>query len=169
MEFKEANGATVQGSGTAKTEENKGSNNAKAAKSVGAVVKFQPEPEKVPEPTKEQEQQKPGAATTAEPVKLALNLEQTLKAVETINRAINQRDNLLKLIDELEAFETVQTEDADVLDSNTYQGCRLVLVNSRGQQTPIYNPRLIHLEVENMKRTCYNRLAEIEAGIVFPN
>jgi hypothetical protein len=102
-------------------------------------------------------------------IKPALNLEQTLKAVDTLHRRSIQRVNLLTRIKQLEAFEVGLTQENDELEDNPYQGCKLIIEDDKHRQFVTTTPGLIRLVAQYIFNACGEKLAEIEANIVFPN
>ncbi|WP_304066934.1 hypothetical protein [Pedobacter glucosidilyticus] len=102
------------------------------------------------------------------PVKVAYNLESTLKLVEELHRRKIQRDRLLDTIDTLEAFEIAQQEDAEETDSNHFQGCVLTIEDDERRKFSTKNPVIIQAVAQFVNSMCVNRLAEIEAGITIP-
>ena len=109
----------------------------------------------------------PSAA--AKPIKPALNLEQTLKAVDSLHRRSIQRVNLLTRIKQLEAFEVALTQENDELEDNPYQGCKLIIEDDKRRTFVTTTPGLIRLVSQFIFNACHEKLAEIEAQIVFPN
>ncbi|MEO6520535.1 MAG: hypothetical protein ABIN91_02585 [Mucilaginibacter sp.] len=103
-----------------------------------------------------------------EPVKPALNLEETLKLVAELNRRKIQRDKLLETIGNLEGFEVEMKEDADETDSNIYQGCTLTIEDDNRRKFVTKNPVIIFTVAQQVNSMCVGKLAEIEAGIILP-
>jgi hypothetical protein len=103
-----------------------------------------------------------------EPLKMALNLEETLKLVVELNRKKIQRDKLLETIDNLDAFEIELREDADETEGNYYQGCVLTIEDDNHQKFSTKNPVIIWTVAQQVNSLCVNKLAEIEAGITIP-
>ena len=101
-------------------------------------------------------------------VKPAMNLEQTLKWVETMHRRKVQRDKLVGTIDTLEAFEVAQLDDADETDNNHFQGCVLSIVDDNRKEFSTKNPFIIAAVASYVKSLCVDKLAEIEGEIVIP-
>ncbi|WP_428331584.1 hypothetical protein [Mucilaginibacter sp.] len=119
-----------------------------------------------------QEQQKaePGKAEAAKaPLKLALNLEQTLKSVNGLHRLSIQRLALIGRIKTLEDFEVKLIEENDELETNPYQGCRLIIKDDKGRDFTTNTPNLIRMVSQFIFNACHEKLAEIEANIIFPN
>jgi hypothetical protein len=104
----------------------------------------------------------------AEPKKFALNLEQTLKSVDGLHRLSIQRITLLSRIKLLEDFEVKLIEENDELESNPYQGCKLIIRDDKGREFLTNTPNLIRMVSQFIFDACHNKLAEIEANIVFP-
>ncbi|HXI01156.1 MAG TPA: hypothetical protein VNI52_12890 [Sphingobacteriaceae bacterium] len=102
------------------------------------------------------------------PIKPVLNLEATLKVVEDLHRRSIQRDNLLNRINQLDAFEIALIEEGDELESNHFQGCKLMIVDDKNRQFITTTSGLIKLVAEFIHNACLTKLGEIEANIVFP-
>ena len=105
----------------------------------------------------------------AEPKKFALNLEQTLKSVEGLHRLSIQRITLLSRIKLLEDFEVKLIEENDELENNPYQGCKLIIEDDKRRQFVTNTPNLIRMVSQFIFDACHEKLAEIEANIIFPN
>ncbi|WCT14443.1 hypothetical protein [Mucilaginibacter jinjuensis] len=105
----------------------------------------------------------------AEPKKFALNLEQTLKSVEGLHRLSIQRITLLSRIKLLEDFEVKLIEENDELENNPYQGCKLIINDDKGREFVTNTPNLIRMVSQFIFDACHEKLAEIEANIIFPN
>jgi len=105
----------------------------------------------------------------AEPKKLALNLEQTLKSVEGLHRLSMQRITLLSRIKLLEDFEVKLIEENDELENNPFQGCKLIIEDDKRRQFVTNTPNLIRMVSQFIFDACHEKLAEIEANIIFPN
>ncbi|MFD2164527.1 hypothetical protein ACFSJU_19130 [Paradesertivirga mongoliensis] len=119
-------------------------------------------PEKVQEPSKDE-------VKVNEPfIKPALNLESTLKVVNDLHRRCIQRENLLTRINQLEAFEIALIEEGDELESNHFQGCKLMIVDDKNRQFITTTSGLIKLVAEFIHNACLSKLGEIESNIVFP-
>lgn len=104
-----------------------------------------------------------------EPKKFALNLEQTLKSVEGLHRLSIQRITLLSRIKLLEDFEVKLIEENDELENNPYQGCKLIIKDDKGREFVTNTPNLIRMVSQFIFDACHEKLAEIEANIIFPN
>jgi hypothetical protein len=105
----------------------------------------------------------------AEPKKFALNLEQTLKSVDGLHRLSIQRITLLSRIKLLEDFEVKLIEENDELESNPYQGCKLIIKDDKGREFITNTPNLIRMVSQFIFDACHKKLADIEANIIFPN
>ncbi|EHQ24785.1 hypothetical protein [Mucilaginibacter paludis] len=105
----------------------------------------------------------------AEPKKIALNLEQTLKSVGDLHRLSIQRLALIGRIKILEDFEVKLIEESDELESNPYQGCKLIIKDDKGREFITNTPNLIRMVSQFIFDACHEKLADIEANIIFPN
>jgi hypothetical protein len=103
------------------------------------------------------------------PKKFALNLEQTLKSVEGLHRLSIQRLALIARIKTLEEFEVKLLEENDELENNPYQGCKLIIEDDKRRQFVTNTPNLIRMVSQFIFDACHEKLAEIEANIIFPN
>jgi hypothetical protein len=101
-------------------------------------------------------------------IKPALNLEQTVKVVESLNRKNIQRLALIARIKTLEEFQIKLAENGDQLESNVFQGCKLIIEDDKRNQFVTNTPNLIALVAQYVYDACVNKLSEIEAEIVFP-
>ncbi|HWZ15439.1 MAG TPA: hypothetical protein VNW95_09395 [Mucilaginibacter sp.] len=101
-------------------------------------------------------------------IKPVPNLEQTLKAVDTLHRKGIQRLALIARMKLLEAFEVKLIEENDELESNPYQGCKLIIEDDKKRQFVTNTPNLIRMVSQFIFDACQDKLAEIEAEIVFP-
>jgi DNA primase len=120
---------------------------------------------------KEEKPQEPAKEETKPAEKIqqpALNLESTLKVVNDLHRRCIQRENLLTRINELEAFEINLIEEGDELESNHFQGCKLMIVDDKNRQFITSTSGLIKLVAQFIHNACLSKLGEIEADIVFP-
>lgn len=104
-----------------------------------------------------------------EPKKFALNLEQTLKSVNDLHRLSIQRLALIARIKTLEDFEVQLQEENDELESNPYQGCKLIIQDDKRREFVTNTPNLIRMVAQFIFDACHEKLADIEANIVFPN
>lgn len=101
-------------------------------------------------------------------IKPVPNLEKTLKAVDTLHRKGIQRLALISRMKTLEAFEVKLIEENDELESNPYQGCKLIIEDDKKRQFVTNTPNLIRMVSQFIFDACQDKLAEIEAEIVFP-
>lgn len=101
--------------------------------------------------------------------KPAMNLEQTIKTVNDLHRRSIQRLALIARIKLLEDFEVKLVEENDELESNPYQGCRLIIKDDKGRDFTTNTPGLIRMVAQFIFDACHEKLAEIEANIVLPN
>jgi len=102
-------------------------------------------------------------------IKPALNLEQTLKSVGSLHRLTIQRLALISRIKTLEDFEVKLVEENDQLESNPYMGCKLTIKDDKGREFTTNTPNLIRMVTQFIFDACHEKLAEIEANIVFPS
>lgn len=105
----------------------------------------------------------------AGPKNFALNLEQTLRSVDGLHRLSIQRITLLSRIKLLEDFEVKLIEENDELENNPYQGCKLIIKDDRNREFVTNTPNLIRMVSQFIFDACHDKLAEIEANIVFPH
>jgi len=102
-------------------------------------------------------------------IKPTPNLEQTLKAVDALHRWTILRANLITRIKQLEAFEVALLQESDELNDNPFQGCKLIIRDDKNREFITTTPGLIRLVSQFIFNACGEKLAEIEANIVFPN
>ncbi|RYU90960.1 hypothetical protein EWM62_10030 [Mucilaginibacter terrigena] len=102
-------------------------------------------------------------------IKPAMNLEQTLKSVGDLHRLSIQRLALIARIKTLEEFEVKLVEENDELESNPYQGCKLIIKDDKGREFGTNTPNLIRMVSQFIFDACQEKLSEIEANIIFPN
>ena len=102
-------------------------------------------------------------------IKPAMNLEQTLKSVGDLHRLSIQRLALIARIKTLEEFEVKLVEENDELESNPYQGCKLIIEDDKRRQFVTNTPNLIRMVSQFIFDACQEKLADIEANIIFPN
>jgi hypothetical protein len=122
-------------------------------------------------PTPQAEQVKaeaPKAEAKAEVVKPVLNLEGTLKLVEELHRRKVQRDKLLDTIQNLEAFEVNQKDEAEESGVPNYSRCELTIEDDKGKSFITKNPVIIFHVTQYVNALCVDKLAQIEAGIIIP-
>lgn len=101
-------------------------------------------------------------------IKPVPNLEQTLKEVGNLNRLAIQRLALIARIKTLEDFEVKLIEENDQLENNPYQGCKLTIKDDKGREFTTNTPNLIRMVTQFIFDACHEKLADIEAHIIFP-
>ncbi len=138
------------------------------------TVKSQDEvkPVQIEKPVIVKEQEAPKAEPTKKEIKFqfeqerpALNLEQTLKKIKDLNRLSNQREKLIGTIDELEAFEIKQEDEAEETSLNHFQRCELKITDDNGNTFSTKNPFIINQVSSSIKSLCTDKLAEVEGQI----
>ncbi|WP_256004954.1 hypothetical protein [Pedobacter deserti] len=141
--------------------------NAESQKKAEAV-KAQEQPKTETEKTEPQPQAEPSKKeikTQLEQEKPALNLEQTLKKIKDLSRLSNQREKLITTIDELDAFEVKQLDDAEETNLNHFQRCELTITDDNGNTFSTKNPFIIDRVAKDIAALCQGKLAEVEAQI----
>lgn len=78
-------------------------------------------------------------------IKPAMNLEQTIKTVHDLHRRSIQRLALIARIKLLEDFEVKLVEENDELESNPYEGCKLIIKDDKGRDFTTNTPGLIRM------------------------
>ena len=101
-------------------------------------------------------------------VKPVLSLDAKLKAVDDLHRKSLQRLALIGRIKTLEAFEVKLIEEQDELESNPYQGCKLIIKDDKNREFVTNTPNLIRMVTQYIFDACNTKLEEIEATINFP-
>ena len=101
-------------------------------------------------------------------IKPPRNVETTIKEVEALHRLSIQRVNLITRKKQLESFEVALTQEADELNDNPFQGCKLIIKDDKNREFVTTTPGLIRLVTQFIYDACDTKLAEIEANIVFP-
>jgi hypothetical protein len=142
--------------------------NAQATPHHSATVDNQPAnpaPEHKEQPVKTEESPK-GEVKYILP---APNLEQTIKAVDNLYRLKIQRIALLTRIKTLEDFEVKLVEENDELENNPFQGCKLIIKDDKNREFVTNTPNLIRMVTQFIFDACHEKLADIEANIVFPH
>jgi len=120
-----------------------------------------------PEQQAEKQEVKAHEAPVAE-AKAELTLEAKIKAVNDLHRKTIQRLALIARIKTLEEFEVKLEEENDELESNPYQGCRLIIEDDKRRQFVTNTPGLIRMVSQFIFDACAEKLAEIESNINFP-
>jgi hypothetical protein len=103
-----------------------------------------------------------------EEAKPVLSLDAKLKAVNDLHRKSIQRLALIGRIKTLEAFEVKLIEESDELESNPYQGCKLIIKDDKNREFVTNTPNLIRMVTQYIFDACNNKLEEIESTINFP-
>lgn len=165
---------------TDKTQRFVAGNPVNAVSNKSEQEKEQPKPETVKSqeevktgiPATAKEQEAPKAEPTKKEIKFqfeqekpALNLEQTLKKIKDLNRLSNQREKLIGTIDELEAFEIKQEDEAEETSLNHFQRCELKITDDNGNTFSTKNPFIINQVSNSIKSLCTDKLAEVEGQI----
>lgn len=114
---------------------------------------------------KPQEASKKEIKAQFEEVKPALNLEQTLRRIKELNRLSNQREKLINTIDELQAFEIKQEDEAEETSLNHFQRCELTIRDDNGDTFNTQNPFIIDQVSKMIGSLCLGKLTEVEAQI----
>lgn len=139
-----------------------------AAPGNPASVDHQPV-NRAPEPKEQPITEESKKAGEIKYIKPAMNLEQTLKSVGNLHRLTIQRLALITRIKTLEDFEVKLVEENDELESNPYQGCKLIIKDDKGREFVTNTPNLIRMVTQFIFDACHEKLADIEANIVFPH
>ncbi len=117
-------------------------------------------PKKIEEKTEEKKQE--------EKKEIVPNLDSTLKVVADLHLRSIHRDRLLKRIGELDQFEITLKSESEELENNYYQGCQIMIADDKGRNFTTKTSGLIKLVSSFIRQACIEKLAEIEAHIVFP-
>ena len=107
------------------------------------------------------------ATKPVEEAKPALSLDAKLKAVDELHRKSIQRLALIGRIKTLEGFEVKSIEEQDELESNPYQGCKLIIKDDKNREFVTNTPNLIRMVTQYIFDACNVKLEEIEATINF--
>jgi hypothetical protein len=168
---KEAKDETLQNQTPVKALETKTAEVTKASPGTPAPVVNQPADTKEHTPTAglNGTEQKAVIENPKEETKPVLTLEAKLKAVDDLHRKCIQRLALIGRIKTLEAFEVKLLEENDELESNPYQGCKLIIEDDKHRQFVTNTPGLIKMVSEFIFDACYVKLQEIESTINFPH
>jgi hypothetical protein len=161
MKTKQTNAVAVQ-NGEAKAQETQ------SATFSPATPEENKAQESAPEAATQQANQQPEPNNMVLFRRPVLGLDATLKLLDQLHRESIKRANLLDRISLLEEFEVTLMEEADELECNHFQGCRMAIFDSKGRQFTTNTSGLIKIVAEFVKSACYEKLAEIEANIVFP-
>ena len=166
---KEAKNETAQNQTTAKGEESETAKAAEVQAGNSATVDNQPADTKQPAAAEvnsnEQQAEEKQPKEEAKPV---LSLDAKIKAVNDLHRKTIQRLALIARLKTLEEFEVALLENNDELESNPYQGCKLIIEDDKRRQFVTNTPNLIRMVSQFIFDACESKLAEIEATINFP-
>ncbi len=159
---KEAKNETAQNQTPAKGAESETAKAAEAKASNPAAMDNQPAD------TKQLAAAEVNTAEQKPEAKPVLSLDAKLKAVDDLHRKSLQRLALIGRIKTLEAFEVKLIEEQDELESNPYQGCKLIIKDDKNREFVTNTPNLIRMVTQYIFDACEGKLAEIEATINFP-
>ncbi len=165
---KEAKDETSQNQAPAKSEETTTAKVAEVEASNSATVANQPADAKEPAAAEVKTHEQQAEAQPKEEAKPELSLDAKLKAVEDLHRKSIQRLALIGRIKTLEAFEVKLIEEQDELESNPYQGCKLIIKDDKNREFVTNTPNLIRMVTQYIFDACNNKLEEIESTINFP-
>lgn len=96
------------------------------------------------------------------------NLDSTVKLVLDLNRRITQRGKLIETIDNLQAFEIKQQDDAEETGTNHFQDCELTIEDDKGRKFVTKNSFIIRAVATTVQDLCVEKLGEIEGEIFIP-
>jgi hypothetical protein len=167
---KEAKDENTQNQAPAKGEETKATQTAEVTAGGPAAMDNQPADIKEQPAAAELNNIEPKAETQlpTEEAKPVLSLDAKLKAVNDLHRKSIQRLALIGRIKTLEAFEVKLIEESDELESNPYQGCKLIIKDDKNREFVTNTPNLIRMVTQYIFDACNNKLEEIESTINFP-
>ena len=184
MEFQNNNGAATKegvangigsnaANGTAKKESSAKSENKSAPAPKEPQDNGQAKPadskKEVPNGESAHPDAKAGSLPSEQPSgKPELSLDAKLKAVGDLHRKSIQRLALISRMKLLEDFEIKLIEEHDELESNPYQGCKLIIEDDKRRQFTTNTPGLIRMVSQYIFDACNLKLAEIESTIIFP-
>lgn len=120
--------------------------------------------------------EKEASAASEQPKKEALaplkkseyNLESTLKVVADLHLRSIHRENLIKRIQDLDAFEITLRSEAEELEQDHFRSCQLTIADDKGRSFTTKTSGLIRLVSSFIREACVEKLAEIESHIVLP-
>lgn len=166
---KEAKNEPAENQKPAESEEAKKAETTENAAGSTAAVDNQPADAKEPAAAEVNngEPKAEPAQPTAE-AKPVLSLDAKLKAVGDLHRKSIQRLALIGRIKTLEAFEVKLVEEQDELESNPYQGCKLIIKDDKNREFVTNTPNLIRMVTQYIFNACNAKLEEIESTINFP-
>jgi len=76
---------------------------------------------------------------------------------------------LIGRIKNLEDFQIKLQEDSDQLEPNVFNGCKLTIRDQHNREFSTAVPNLIAMVAQFVYDACVDKLAQIEAEIVFPS
>ena len=165
---KEAKDETAQNQTPAKGEESETAKAAEVKTGNSAAVDNQPADTKQPAAEVNSHEQQAEEKQPKEEAKPVLSLDAKIKAVNDLHRKTIQRLALIARLKTLEEFEVALLENNDELESNPYQGCKLIIEDDKRRQFVTNTPNLIRMVSQFIFDACETKLAEIEATINFP-
>ena len=165
---KEAKDETDQNQTPAKGAESETAKAAEVKTGNSATVDNQPADTKQPAAEVNSHEQQAEEKQPKEEAKPVLSLDAKIKAVNDLHRKTIQRLALIARIKTLEEFEVKLVEENDELESNPYQGCKLIIEDDKRRQFVTNTPNLIRMVSQFIFDACEAKLAEIEATINFP-
>ena len=165
---KEAKDETAQNQTPAKGAESETAKAAEVKTGNSAAVDNQPADTKQPATEVNSHEQQAEQKQPKEETKPVLSLDAKIKAVNDLHRKTIQRLALIARLKTLEEFEVALLENNDELESNPYQGCKLIIEDDKRRQFVTNTPNLIRMVSQLIFDACEAKLAEIEANINFP-
>ena len=165
---KEAKDETAQNQTPAKGAESETAKAAEVKTGNSATVDNHPADIKQPAAEVNSHEEKAEEKLPKEEAKPVLSLDAKIKAVNDLHRKTIQRLALIARIKTLEEFEVKLVEENDELESNPYQGCKLIIEDDKRRQFVTNTPNLIRMVSQFIFDACESKLAEIEATINFP-
>ena len=165
---KEAKDETAQNQTPAKGAESETAKAAEVKTGNSAAVDNQPADTKQSAAEVNSHEQQAEEKQPKEEAKPVLSLDAKIKAVNDLHRKTIQRLALIARLKTLEQFEVALLENNDELESNPYQGCKLIIEDDKRRQFVTNTPNLIRMVSQFIFDACEAKLAEIEATINFP-
>ncbi len=120
------------------------------------------------EAKKEEVKQEPKTQAPVQTVKPALNLEETLKVLETLHKRKVHRDNLLNIIGTLDEFKVLVQDENEDIEVTQFPNCKLTIEDDNRNTFSTKNPAIIKAVADFVNSLCTTKLAEIEANLVIP-
>ncbi|RPD39316.1 hypothetical protein [Chitinophaga barathri] len=93
-------------------------------------------------------------------------LQNTLKVVHRLHQKVQQRTNLIAVIDQLESFKIKQSEDGT--GESEYMGCEITIKDDNRHSWTTRNTFVIEAVTKYVESLCRGKLVEIEAEIKLP-